>query len=131
MIKTPIQVRFNDMDPMRRVNNSSYSTYLEVARMDFCNRFFQIETLDDTPFVLVRVEMDLLRSMTSSDKAEVHTWVTRIGSSSWEFTYKIVDPVSQKVFVQAKSVQVYFNYRTGNKELIPKEVREILEKEMN
>lgn len=63
MIITPVQTRFNDFDPMRRVNNSTYASYLELGRMDFCNQFLSINKLDDIPFVLVRLEMDLLKPL--------------------------------------------------------------------
>ncbi|MCB1171869.1 MAG: acyl-CoA thioesterase, partial [Leptospiraceae bacterium] len=63
MIITPIQIRFNDMDPMRRVNNSTYASYLELGRLDFCNKYLSIESLEDIPFVLVRIEMDLKKSL--------------------------------------------------------------------
>ncbi|MCB1141692.1 MAG: acyl-CoA thioesterase [Leptospiraceae bacterium] len=126
MIKTPIQIRFNDMDPMGRVNNSSYSGYLEIARMDFCNKYFDIQTLNDTPFVLARIEMDLLKPLSPGKKAEVLTWVSGIKTTSWEFSYLIVEPNSSEIFVRAKSVQVYFNYHTYTKERIPEHVREIL-----
>jgi acyl-CoA thioester hydrolase len=49
MILTKIQVRFNDMDPMQRVNNSVYSSYLELGRLDFCNRYLEIKELNDIP----------------------------------------------------------------------------------
>lgn len=71
MIITPIQIRFNDLDPMRRVNNASYAAYLELARMDFCNRYFPIDSLEDTPFVLVRVEMDIQNSLGAMKKQKL------------------------------------------------------------
>jgi hypothetical protein len=45
MIITPIQIRFSDMDPMQRVNNSVYSSYLELGRLDFCKKYISIKTL--------------------------------------------------------------------------------------
>ncbi|MCB1160604.1 MAG: acyl-CoA thioesterase [Leptospiraceae bacterium] len=130
MIITPIQIRFNDLDPMRRVNNASYAAYLELARMDFCNRYFPIDSLEDTPFVLVRVEMDIQNSLGPNEKAEVRTIVSRIGHSSWEFYAEIVNPESNKIYARAKTTQVYFDYRENTKKVIPESFRKILETEM-
>ena len=131
MIITPIQVRFNDMDPMRRVNNSTYGSYLELGRLDFCQRYLKIEELEDIPFVLVRVEMDLRASLRPGTEVNVKTWVSAIGTSSWEFSAHILDASDGKIYVEAKTVQVYFDYRKDCTRPIPDEFRAFLEKEMN
>ncbi|XDD45782.1 acyl-CoA thioesterase [Leptospira sp. WS39.C2] len=130
MIRTEIQIRFNDMDPMRRVNNASYSAYLELARLDFCNRYLSVTTLEDIPFVLARVEMDLVSSVLPGDSIYVNTWVSQIGTTSWEFSYEIKNQKTDVLYVKAKTVQVYFDYREKKKLPIPKEFRMSLEKEM-
>ena len=129
-IITPIQVRFNDMDPMGRVNNSVYAGYLELGRLDFCNRHLDVKELEDIPFVLVRIEMDLRSSLRPGMQAEVHTWVSRIGNSSWDFSAIIVNPDNQERFVEARTVQVFFDYRADEKRPIPAEFRSILESEL-
>jgi acyl-CoA thioester hydrolase len=124
---TKVQLRFNDMDPMRRVNNSVYAGYLELGRVDFCNRFFSVQTLEDIPFVLVRVEMDILKPAGFQDSLEVHTWVSKIGNTSWDFSAKVVNPHTDTTFVKAKTVQIYFDYRKQTKLPIPDSFRKILE----
>ncbi|TGK88063.1 acyl-CoA thioesterase [Leptospira bourretii] len=129
MIQTDIQIRFNDMDPMRRVNNSSYSTYLELARLDFCNRYLSVSELEDIPFVLARVEMDLKASVLPGASIFVETWVSSIGNTSWEFSYSIRDKKTGELYVSAKTVQVYFDYRAKSKKPIPPDFLKSLEKE--
>lgn len=130
MIRTEIQIRFNDMDPMRRVNNASYSAYLELARLDFCNRYLSVQELEDIPFVMARVEMDLVASVLPRESIYIHTWVSKIGTSSWEFSYEIKNQKTDVLYVKAKTVQVYFDYRAQTKLPIPNEFRICLEKEM-
>ncbi|MGE8722730.1 acyl-CoA thioesterase [Leptospira terpstrae] len=129
MIRTDIQIRFNDMDPMRRVNNASYSSYLELARLDFCNRYLSVSELDDIPFVLARIEMDLKASVLPGASIFVETWVSSIGTSSWEFSYEIRDQKTNVLYVSAKTVQVYFDYRAKSKKPIPPDFLISLEKE--
>ena len=38
--KTKIIVRFSDLDAMQHVNNATYLTYLEEARIDYFNTLF-------------------------------------------------------------------------------------------
>ena len=130
MIITPIQIRFSDMDPMQRVNNSVYSSYLELGRLDFCKKYISIKTLEDIPFVLVRVELDILNSLRPGEEAEVHTWVLRVGNKSWDFAANIINPVSKIVYAKARTVQVYYDYRLNSKLPIPSDFRKILEQEM-
>ena len=129
MIITPIQIRFNDMDPMRRVNNSTYASYLELGRLDFCNKYLSIESLEDIPFVLVRIEMDLKKSLRPNTAARVCTWVSRIGHSSWDFGARI-EGENGELYVEAKTVQVYYDYRADCSRPIPSEFRACLEAEM-
>lgn len=116
---------------MRRVNNSVYSSYLELGRLDFCTKYIAIKTLEDIPFVLVRVELDIIQSLRPNEKAEVHTWVSRIGNTSWDFSANIINPESKIVYAKAKTVQVYFDYRLDKKLPIPEEFRRMLDGEMD
>ncbi|EOQ98464.1 acyl-CoA thioester hydrolase, YbgC/YbaW family [Leptospira wolbachii serovar Codice str. CDC] len=129
MIRTEIQIRFNDMDPMRRVNNASYSSYLELARLDFCNRYLSVTELEYIPFVLARVEMDLKASVLPGASIFVDTWVSSIGTTSWEFSYEIRDKKTNTLYVLAKTVQVYFDYRAKSKKPIPPDFLKSLEQE--
>lgn len=129
MIQVPIQIRFNDMDPMKRVNNASYSAYLEIARLEFCKKYLKIETLEDIPFVLARVEMDLISSIVPGDEIDVLIWVSRIGNTSWDFGYEIWNEARSVSHAKAKTVQVYFDYREGKKKEIPILFREYLNAE--
>ncbi len=119
------------MDPMRRVNNSVYSSYLELGRLDFCKKYISINTLEDIPFVLVRVELDIVNSLRPGEEAEVRTWVSRVGNTSWDFAANIINPVTKKLYAKAKTVQVYYDYRLDTKLIIPSEFRKVLEKEMS
>jgi acyl-CoA thioester hydrolase len=126
MIRTPIQIRFNDLDPMGRVNNSIYSSYLEIARMDFIKKHFSINELKDTPFVLVRVEIDLKRSILLGDEIEIYTWVSKIKTTSWEFSYVIQSIDNLKIYAYAKTIQIFFDYHKNEKKTISGEMKSIL-----
>ncbi|HMV44528.1 MAG TPA: acyl-CoA thioesterase [Leptospiraceae bacterium] len=130
MIITPIQIRFSDLDAMRRVNNSVYSSYLELGRMDFCKKYLEIQTLEDIPFVLVRVELDILKSLRTGEDANVKTWVSRIGNTSWDFSAEIINPINNTIYARAKTVQVYYDYRIDSKLTIPESFYKILQSEM-
>lgn len=39
--KTPIQIRFKDIDAFRHVNNANHFTYLEIARTHILMKYWE------------------------------------------------------------------------------------------
>ena len=93
-------------------------------------KYLKIDTLEDIPFVLARVEMDLVASVLPGDQIEVRIWVSRIGNTSWDFQYSIWNENRKLEHVRAKTVQVYYDYRNGLKKSIPEEFRIYLTNEL-
>jgi len=80
-IRTPIEVRFRDLDPLGHVNNAVYLTYAELGRM----HYFRAIGSDGGGgnFILARAEVDFLRPVHLGEHLEVGTRVTRVGNSSF------------------------------------------------
>jgi acyl-CoA thioester hydrolase len=132
MHKTKIQMRFRDTDGMGHVNNAVFLTYLESARIAFFKENFTVVQPKDISFILAHVNIDFKLPITLNDNPEVITRVKSIGSTSWWFEHKIIDSkITEKIFAEAKSVQVVYNYDTKKKEPIPEDFREILQKFQN
>ncbi|MBE8425100.1 acyl-CoA thioesterase, partial [Leptospira borgpetersenii serovar Balcanica] len=110
MISTPIQTRWMDMDPFAHVSNSVFVFYLEIGRVDYCKRRFNVKDVFDVPLILARIEIDLKKSIEMHHAVEVQTCVTRFGSSSWDFESKILEMNTKEVFAGARTVQVAFDH---------------------
>ncbi|WP_078128528.1 acyl-CoA thioesterase [Leptospira alexanderi] len=130
MISTPIQTRWMDMDPFAHVSNSVFVSYLEIGRVDYCKRRFNVKDVFDVPFILARIEIDLKKSIEMRHQVEVQTSVARIGNSSWDFESKIVETNTGNVFAIARTVQVAFDHVTKSSIPIPHNVRAILEEDL-
>ncbi|MCG6169556.1 acyl-CoA thioesterase [Leptospira sanjuanensis] len=130
MISTPIQTRWMDMDPFAHVSNSVFVSYLEIGRVDYCKRRFNVKGVFDVPFILARIEIDLKKSIEMHHKVEVQTSVTRIGNSSWDFQSKIVESNTKEIFAVARTVQVTFDHVTKTSVPIPPKVRAVLEEDL-
>jgi len=116
---------------MGHVNNAVYATYLEFARFDWSRKCLGVKSLEDFPFILARVEIDYRQPITVQSQPIVALWVTDIGSSSWTFGYRISDAADPgTTYADARSVQVAYNYHTGQKEILSTELRQVLEQEM-
>lgn len=130
MISTPIQTRWMDMDPFAHVSNSVFVSYLEIGRVDYCKRRFNVKEVFEVPFILARIEIDLKKSIEMHHVVEVQTSVTRIGNSSWDFQSKILESNTKEVFAIARTVQVTFDHKTKASVSIPPKVRAILEEDL-
>lgn len=80
-IRTPIEVRFRDLDPLGHVNNAVYLTYAELGRM----HYFRAVGTDGAGrnFILARAEVDFLYPVHLGEHLEVLTRVPRVGNSSF------------------------------------------------
>ena len=90
------QVRFSDVDVYGHVNNVKYFEYYQEARIAF------ILSLDEPLFdpaqqsrmrqVVARIDVDYKRPILFRPESyAVETWVTRIGTSSYDLACRIVD----------------------------------------
>lgn len=118
------------MDPFAHVSNSVFVSYLEIGRVDYCKRRFNVKDVFDVPFILARIEIDLKKSIEIHHTVEVQTCVTRIGNSSWDFQSKIVETNTGYIFAIAKTVQVAFDHTTKSSIPIPHNVRVVLEEDL-
>ena len=126
MFRMEIDIRFRDIDMLGHVNSAVYSTYLETARIKyFLSKFGRYEPT----FVLRRAELDYLAPLHLGEVAVVEMWVGHIGESSWEFRYRIVEKNSGRVAMEARTIQVWIDPKTGAKARIPDEVRRVLEED--
>jgi acyl-CoA thioester hydrolase len=89
-------VRFSDVDVYGHVNNVKYFEYYQEARIAF------ILSLDEPLFdpsqesrmrqVVARIDVDYKRPILFREAPyAVETWVTRIGTSSYDLACRIVD----------------------------------------
>ena len=106
LIRVHVQVRFRDCDPYGHVNNAVYLTYLENAR------FALWRAQDVRGVILARAEVDFRSQATYGDDLEVRVRLEGLGRSSFRYEYEVVDVPTQRVVLNAKTVQVHFNYDT-------------------
>jgi len=109
----PLQVRWGDLDGFGHVNNATYLTFVQEARVDFTvyarQRKNQAPILFD--MVVARAEVDYIAPIYQGGvNAHVELWVHRIGTSSFGLAYEIhVDGV---VVAKARTVQVAVDMAT-------------------
>ncbi|KAA8921985.1 thioesterase family protein [Thermoplasma sp.] len=103
---TKIQIRYDDVDPLGHVNNARFLTYFEIGRLSYMKRYFNIRGAMDVNIVIARAELDFERSVMFDDDIFVRTWISRVGNTSFDFSYTIEDERG-RLFCKGKTVNVF------------------------
>src|SRR5687767_12352517 len=122
--RTPIQIRFKDVDKMGHVNNANHATYFELARMKYFEDVVATR-IDWTKqgVILARVEIDYKVPILLEDQVTVLSKCTRLGTKSFDISHRIIKTESGKEVECASgiSVVVCFDYEKGSTIPVPED----------
>ncbi len=122
--KTPIFIRFSDIDQLGHVNNAVYLTYFEVARHSYWKNVIHWN-LREHGIIVGRTEVNYLKQITLEDQIFCYVRTTRIGNSSFDVMHVLVktSPNGEDICTTCKTVCVSYDY-TANKSIpIPEQER--------
>lgn len=108
-----IQVRFADTDAVGHINNASYATWSELARL----RFLEESGNAPVSFILAHLAIDFRRQVDYTDTVHVESRISAIGNTS--FTMAQVVYANGAVAAEVKSVIVSFDYQAQRSIPIP------------
>ncbi|MBK8025422.1 MAG: acyl-CoA thioesterase [Chloroflexi bacterium] len=124
-----VPVRWGDLDAMGHVNNATYLTYLEQARITY---FRNLGLWDAAPGkvgpIMARCEIDYRAPLHSDDDVVVFTRCSRLGSRSFD-TEQVIARVKDgalEIAAQSKIVVVVYDYSAGKSAPMPEAWREKL-----
>ena len=90
VIKTPLQIRYFDIDTMGHVSNSAYLQYCDLGRIDFFRAVRAQMDVDKIPLTTVaEINMEFLQEVCLKDDVYLETWCNRMGTKSMEVTQYI------------------------------------------
>jgi len=125
-----IPVRFRDIDGMKHVNNAVYFTYMEQARSEWYRQLMGIQSVAEFDFILAHASCDFKEAIGFGETVVVRLALTKIGESSFRFSYEIRSKGSGTLYATGESVQVCYDYERGRSIPIPPEFRAKLEAEL-
>jgi acyl-CoA thioester hydrolase len=105
--------RWADIDAFGHVNNASYLTFIQEARVDFT--WYARQRANQKPLLLdmvvARAEVDYILPIYDGHKEiQVAVWVGRIGNSSYTLKYEVM--AEGVTFAKAETVQVTVSMET-------------------
>jgi acyl-CoA thioester hydrolase len=124
------KLRWSDMDAFGHVNNTTFFTYLEEARVDL----LFVHAGDavargrlSAGIVVARHEIDYKAPLVfRPEPVPVDVWVSRLGTSSFELRYQVLDE-GGPVYAEAATVLVPFDVEAGRPRRVSDEERAALE----
>jgi len=119
--ETQLQVRFRDLDAMGHVNNATYATYLEQARVEYYAEVLDAR-LEDIDTVIAHLEIDYRRPIELGEAVVVGIDVEELGRSSFPMAYEVV--ADGEVAATAETIQVIWDSESGSSRPIPDDWRE-------
>ena len=114
-----VEVRFRDLDAYGHVNNATFLTYLEQARVKILGEYFSLDReTADTAFVMKRVECEFKRPITFRNRIYIRMHIAELRRSSFTIHYDVIDE-AETVYASADTVLVAINPRSGRPSGIP------------
>lgn len=130
MIRTSIQLRFNDFDLGGHVHNAAYLHYFETARIGF----FKTELGENWDWrkdglILKKNTIEYHVPIFIEDQIQVEVECSHVGSKSFTLTYAVKNNKNQ-LMAQGASLVVTFDYTKQSTVEIPLNMRLALEKHL-
>lgn len=122
-----VEVRFADIDMFGHVNNATYLTYIESARVAYYTAATGLRDPLAFNMTVARAEIDFLKPVFYGQTVRVYTRAGRIGNKSWTLEHELRDAISGELLARGTTVNVYYNHESGKSAPIPADVVEKLE----
>jgi acyl-CoA thioester hydrolase len=120
------EVVFRDIDMFGHVNNAVFCSLLETARYKyFKERFGDFRA----SFVIAHCEVDYLQPVQLGETLEISISISRIGTSSWDFSYVIARISTGETVAKAVTRQVWYDFSIKKKIDIPRDIRSVFDSE--
>ena len=120
-----ISVRWRDLDAFNHVNNSSYLTFLEEARLQWLQRLPGKWLTEDAAPVMAASELNYRRPIEWPAQVVVQLFCTRLGNSSMTIGHRIVDAQDDsRLYCDGHVVMVWMDPASGKSVPLPQTVRE-------
>lgn len=116
-----IEVRYGDLDPQGHVNNAKFLTYMEQARIGYIRQLGLWPGGDfaNLGIILADAQISFRAPILYGHPLRVWVRVARLGHKSFDMEYRLDNLETAALYASGKSVQVTYDYPTGQTVPIP------------
>jgi acyl-CoA thioester hydrolase len=108
-MKLSIEVPYGDIDAMGHLNNVAYLRYFEWARQKYWLGMRDSTDYMDLDFVVAHIEIDYRASARMGDRLDLEIHVSRLGRSSFDFSYRVTTADGTLV-AEGRTTQVAYDW---------------------
>lgn len=107
----PLEVQWRDLDGLAHVNNATYLSYLETARLHYLSRVWQLESRQPhaVPFVIAEATVRYHAPAYLGDRLTVGVRARRIRTGSFLFEYRIEREPEGTLIATGRTLQVGYD----------------------
>lgn len=125
IVKTPVQMRFADVDSFGHVNNIAQQSYFDVGKTELFQELWRLTgALRRIPAIMVSVQTDFLSQIRMGEVVEVETRIESIGEKSLTLAQRIL--CGERECSRSRTVMVCFDTEIQQSVLVPNEWRKFL-----
>ncbi len=121
--RLPIELRWRDLDAFNHVNNATFMTYLEEARIRWFESLEEDWVTDATAPLLAAVQMNYRSPIAYPGSIVVELTADRIGTSSVTLGHRIIGADSATLHADGHVVMVWIDRASGRPVPLPEAVR--------
>ncbi|MCD8261484.1 MAG: acyl-CoA thioesterase [Bacteroides sp.] len=123
----PVQIRFNDIDVFRHLNNSVYFSFYNLGKTTYFNTIKkQNPGIEEIGAVIANINVDFLCPVFANEPVAVQTAVTEIGNKSFKIIQQLINAETEEVKCVYRTIMVEFDIETGKSQEIPESWKEAI-----
>ncbi len=123
----PIEVRYADIDVLQHVNNATYFTYMETARIQYFAEVLGWKGhWAELGVIIARADCEYKQPLVFGDTVKAYMRTSRLGAKSFDFAYVLVREEDGAIAASGSSVQVAYDYDQGGSIAIPEAWRDAM-----
>jgi len=119
----PIVVAFRDIDALGHVNNATYLSYFEDARVRYLLQLQGDNNLAHLTMVVAEATVQYRKPVFYGDDLEIGVRITSIGTKSLTLDYGLYRLPDQLLMAEGRTVLVWYDYATQQSVPVPDEFR--------
>lgn len=113
-----LDVRWADMDCIGHVNNATFLTYVETARIKLIEKL----GFTDVPIIMASIKIDYVNQLKYPSIMKIGQKISRLGNSSFDILTGIFNKESGELITISTTTLVCFDYETQKTIKIPQEI---------
>lgn len=119
-----VQVRFNDYDMFRHLNNGAYMQYLDLGKTDYFGDLLGgVLTPERLSIVIAGINCSFIEPSLPSQRVRVLTRAVHLGTASLLLAQQVIDPDTRRLKCSAIVAMVGYDVQTKSSKPISDDLR--------